>query len=79
LTRKKKYFVKIKYFLENKTESFWTSLRLRELSNSLRFSYSEEYTLASLDFLDSDMSILNWRGKPYLPLQILLSKINGGK
>jgi len=68
--RKRKYW-NVRVFIMTYNETIWRKIEDRQLSNSLRFSCSDDFTLAYLDITSFGKTIAQWDERPNLPLTML--------
>ena len=68
--RKQKYW-NVREYIKSYNETIWRKIQDRQLSNSLRFSCSDDFTLAYLDITSFGKTIAQWDERPNLPLTML--------
>ena len=68
--RKRKYW-NVRVFIMTYNEMIWRKIEDRQLSNSLRFSCSDDFTLAYFDITTFNRTITQWDERPNLPLIML--------
>ena len=70
MSRKHKY-QEIRDYIQRDAEEMWRKIDVRLLANSLRFSCSDDCTLAYIDIISCTKKIEQWEERPVLPLSLL--------
>lgn len=70
--KKRKVLKNLQDYLGASKRDIWKDMRARELSYTIKLSSSSDYSLAYLDILNYDHSVLEWENTTQFPISIIL-------